>query len=190
MPVGTLKQGTACAREKEIAYAGGITAGKTPGEEAMLDERGNVRKGAAGLGFCGIGRQRKKEEFPGVTKTCRLGTPFPRSALFLLTTMLKNIARRNSTLGVGIKVTAKIYLLVNISKCITSFANKRSSRTGFSMESSIRGEGSNGGWLGYVSGKKGEFSCDMILMTQGNSLPQICVVSCTTFCGNLINKAS
>jgi hypothetical protein len=28
---------------------------------------------------------KKKEEFPGFTKTCCLGTPFPRSALFLKT---------------------------------------------------------------------------------------------------------
>jgi hypothetical protein len=29
----------------------------------------------------------KKEEFPGTKETWRLGTPFPRSALFLYTTL-------------------------------------------------------------------------------------------------------
>jgi hypothetical protein len=34
-------------------------------------------------------RKKKKEEFPGIMKTCGLGTPFPRSALFLLTRLWK-----------------------------------------------------------------------------------------------------
>jgi len=33
-------------------------------------------------------RESKKEEFPGIMFTCRRGTPFPRSALFLDTDCL------------------------------------------------------------------------------------------------------
>jgi hypothetical protein len=36
------------------------------------------------------GTQKKKEEFPGFMETCCLGTPFPRSALFLETIMWKS----------------------------------------------------------------------------------------------------
>jgi hypothetical protein len=35
-------------------------------------------------------RTTKKEEFPRFMETCRLGTPFPRSALFLGTRLWKN----------------------------------------------------------------------------------------------------
>ena len=37
--------------------------------------------------FCVELREGKKEEFPGFMKSCGLGTPFPRSALFLVTSV-------------------------------------------------------------------------------------------------------
>jgi hypothetical protein len=39
----------------------------------------------------------KKEEFPGFMEPCRLGTPFPRSALFLLTALWKTVLQHKST---------------------------------------------------------------------------------------------
>jgi hypothetical protein len=39
----------------------------------------------------------KKEELPGIMKTWRLGTPFPRSALFLKTALLMRCASNKST---------------------------------------------------------------------------------------------
>ncbi len=47
----------------------------------LSDAKGLDREGSK---LDRIGKQ-KKEEFPGIMKTCGLGTPFPRSALFLKT---------------------------------------------------------------------------------------------------------
>jgi hypothetical protein len=46
---------------------------------------------------CSKGEKRKKEEFPGFMKTCCLGTPFPRSALFLYIRLWKTMVSRKST---------------------------------------------------------------------------------------------
>jgi hypothetical protein len=47
------------------------------------------RGGLRGVTFQELRLQGKKEEFTGIMETCCLGTPFPRSALFLLTALWK-----------------------------------------------------------------------------------------------------
>jgi hypothetical protein len=52
------------------------------GMDVASGQRGNA-DGKATEGSRIFADKTKKEEFPGITETCRLGTPFPRSALFL-----------------------------------------------------------------------------------------------------------
>jgi hypothetical protein len=56
-------------------------------------------RGEAGKGWPSYANElwMKKEEFPGFMKTCCLGTPFPRSALFLETIMWISGYIRKST---------------------------------------------------------------------------------------------
>jgi hypothetical protein len=62
----TLRSGYSDAR---LDFGDGRCGGGLKNTLAELALRGNPTK--------------KKEEFPGFMKTCCLGTPFPRSALFL-----------------------------------------------------------------------------------------------------------
>jgi hypothetical protein len=52
------------------------------------DRRAGFSGGVCNPGDCrDQATEKKKEEFPGIMETCRLGTPFPRSALFLIVSL-------------------------------------------------------------------------------------------------------
>jgi hypothetical protein len=52
---------------------------------------------------CGNPQERKKEEFQGLMETCCLGTPFPRSALFLYTSCRKGLFCTRVLEDLGVK---------------------------------------------------------------------------------------